>query len=54
MTATFAIEANDGFVLTGMDVTCGNTKIEHQGQGIIKVYDVKENATCNAVLKKAN
>lgn len=54
MTATFAIEANEGYVLTGMDVTCGNTKIEHQGQGIIKVYDVKENATCKATLKKAN
>lgn len=52
-TATFIVKSNEGYSLTGMTVECdGNTVGTHEGNGLIKIYDVKTNAICKATLKK--
>lgn len=52
-TATFIVKSNEGYSLTGMTVECdGNTVGSHEGNGLIKIYDVKTNAICKVTLKK--
>ncbi len=50
--ATFVVEPDEGYSMTGVVPECGeNVKTEFQS-GILNVYDVTNNITCNLNLKK--